>query len=173
MTEKEDLQKKLVQYALDLGADDCKVFRVSDIAFDRRPLLKCLVGCPYYLHYCPIARDPQLTKALTEIAQAYNWGVLIRTHDLAKGQEITIAVERMAFLAGYTFACGCTECAVCETCTIEEGEDNICIHPKQFRIPFYAMGIDVYKTVRGLGWELNVVQTEDEVASNITGVFVE
>jgi len=165
------MQEQLVQLALDQGADDAMVFHVSDVAFDRRPLLKCLVGCPYYLHYCPIARDPQLTKALTEMAQEYSWGILIRTHDLGKGQDITIAVERMAFLAGYTFAIGCTECAACATCSIEENKN--CIHPKLLRMPFYAMGIDVYKTVRNLGWELNVVQTEDDVASNITAVFVE
>ena len=173
MNDKELLQQQLIKQALDLGADDCIVFNVSDLVFDRRPLLKCLVGCPYYLHYCPIARDPQLTKTLTEIAQDYSWGVLIRTHDLAEGQDITIALERTAFLAGYTFACGCTECAACASCSIEGGVDKICIQPKKFRIPFYAMGIDVYKTVRGLGWELNVVQTEDAEASNITAVFVE
>ena len=34
-------------------------------------------------------------------------------------------------------------------------------------------GIDVSKTVRGLGWELEVVQRKGDPAKNITAVFVE
>jgi len=171
MTDTELMQKKLIDQAMELGADDCMVFHVSDLAFDPRTLLKCLGGCPYYLHYCPMARDPQMAKALKEIAQAYSWGVLIRTHDLAVGQDITLAVERTAFLDGYTFAAACTECAICEVCSIED--ERPCIDITKLRMPFYAMGIDVYKTVRKLGWELNVLQSKDEIQSNITAVFVE
>lgn len=171
MTDRELMQEKLIAQAMELGADDSMVFNVCDIAFDPRSLIKCLGGCPYNVHYCPLARDPQLAKALKEIAQTYSWGILIRTHDLAMGQDITLAVERTAFLAGYTFAVGCTECAACEECSIEHAKP--CIDMTKLRMPFYAMGIDVYKTVRGLGWELNVLQTQDEVPSNITAVFVE
>jgi len=45
--------------------------------------------------------------------------------------------------------------------------------PRNVRPPLYALGIDVYKTVNQLGWELSVVQKKGDPARNITAVFIE
>jgi predicted metal-binding protein len=168
---KERFQKDLIDAALRLGAIDAKIFHISDIAFDSRTLLKCLFGCPGGMHYCPDARDASSLIDYQSMIKKYEWGVIICTDDLDKGQKITLALESKAFLAGYYFALGATECVCCEKCSHEENKP--CVDREKLRPPLYRLGIDVYKTVRGLGWELDVVQKEGDPAKNITAVFVE
>lgn len=169
---KEDYAKTLVNLAKELGAEDAIPFDIEDIAFDARTILKCLYGCPGGLAYCPTtATEASNTMLFQHLIQKYKWGVLIRTGELGKGQDITIALERKAFLDGYTFAFGATECASCAQCATETGDP--CINRRNLRPPLYFLGIDVYKTVRGLGWILNVVQKKGDSVSNITAVFVE
>ena len=168
---KESFKNELVNTALSMGATDAKIFNIYDIAFDERTLLKCLFGCDADMHYCPKTRDASASIAYRDMIKKYQWGVIICTDNLSTGQEITLALESKAFLAGCYFAFGATECAVCERCSCEENKP--CVDKKKQRPPLYALGIDVYKTVRGLGWELDVVQKEGDPVKNITAVFVE
>jgi len=164
-------QAELLSVALEMGAADAKIFTVDRIAFDSRALLKCLFGCTGGMHYCPERRDASSFISFSEIIKKYKWGIIICTHDLETGQSITLAIEKKAFLAGYYFAFGATECARCEKCAYTESKP--CVDKRAQRPPLYALGIDVYKTVRGLGWELDVVQNEGDPVKNITAVFVE
>lgn len=164
-------QNDLVGAALGMGAIDAKIFQIEDVIFDERTLLKCLFGCSGGMHYCPNLRDASAFMAYPEMVKKYQWGVIICTDNLDVGQKITLELESKAFLAGYYFAFGATECAVCERCSFEENKP--CVDRKKQRPPLYALGIDVYKTVRGLGWELDVVQKEGDPVKNITAVFVE
>lgn len=162
----------LADEAKRLGAQDAIPFELSDIAFDSRTILKCLYGCGGGLHYCPTSPgEASGTLLFQELVRKYKWGVLIRTEEISKGQDITLALESKAFLAGYYFAFGASECATCSTCTAETGDP--CVDRRRLRPPLYALGIDVYKTVRGLGWKLDVVQKKGDPVSNITAVFVE
>ena len=167
----ENVQKQLVKAAFDLGAVDAKVFNITDICFDPRTFLKCLFGCRAGYHYCPSRQDVTNSLTYADIIKKYQWGIIICTDSLPQGQIITLALESQAFLAGYYFALGVTECASCKKCSSLSGQP--CIDKKKQRLPLYALGIDVYKTVRGLGWELNVVQCKGDAAKNITAVFVE
>ena len=170
-TDNAQFQEELIQAALALGALDAKIFHMEDIAFDSRVLLKCLFGCSGGLHYCPTAGDAFLSLAYPDIIKKYAWGILLYTDDTKEGQEITLALEAKAFLAGYYFAFGATECAVCDPCASIEGKP--CADKHRQRPPLYALGIDVYKTVRGLGWEMEVVQKQGDPVKNITAIFVE
>ena len=164
--------KELVQRALELGATQAIAFDMKDVAFDSRTILKCLYGCPGGLAYCPTNySEASNTVLFQQLIQKYQWGVLVQTEDLEKGQDLTIALESKAFLAGYTFALAATECASCESCAAEQG--NSCVNRRNLRPPLYFLGIDVYKTVRNLGWTLEVVQKKGDPAKNITAVFVE
>lgn len=168
----ETYAKSLVDLAKELGAHDAIPFDISDIAFDPRTILKCLYGCTGGLAYCPTtATEASNTLMFQQLIQKYKWGVLVRTGELAAGQDITIALERRAFLDGYTFAFGATECAGCVQCATEQGD--ACVNKRTLRPPLYSLGIDVYKTVRNVGWVLEVVQQKGDPVSNITAVFVE
>lgn len=167
----EELKKELVQAALEMGASRAEIFDISKIVFDQRTLLKCFFGCPGGMPYCPSTKDASNSMLYSELIKKYKWGVILCTDDLHLGQKITLEIESKAFLAGKHFAFGATECANCKECAFESKKE--CLNPKNVRPPLYALGIDVYSTVRGLGWELNVVQKKGDPAKNITAVFVE
>lgn len=166
----DQFQKELVATALEMGADEARIFSMADICFDSRTLLKCFFGCRGGYHFCPTPQDMSTSLTYAQMVKEYKWGLILRTDDLKKGQKITLALERKSFLAGYYFALGATECASCASCSFPTAP---CRNKRDMRLPLYAFGIDVYKTVRGLGWELNVVQTREERGKNITAVFVE
>lgn len=164
------LKQDLLDTAMAMGAMDARLFSIQDIRFDPRTQLKCLFGCTADMHYCPIAQDPAMAARFPEIMKRYSWGVLICTDNLKDGQDITLALERQAFLAGQVLAFGATECAHCANCSYPAGKP--CVDKHKQRPPLYALGIDVYATARGLGWELEVVQAEGDPRKNITAVFV-
>jgi len=168
---KEKFQIELLRAATEMGASDAIIFKIEDIAFDPRTILKCLFGCEAGMHYCPERRDASSFIDFSEMIKKYQWGILICTDNLDTGQKITLALESKAFHAGYYFAFGATECARCEKCSY--GDNKPCADKHAQRPPLYALGIDVYKTVRRLGWELEVVQKKCEPVKNITAVFVE
>ena len=162
---------KLIEKAKSMGAEKATEFSIDDIVFDERTLLKCLYGCTGNYHYCPRVDDSVTVKDYIEMTKKYKVGVLICTDNLKDGQKIALELERIAFLDGHHFAFAATECAICPTCS--RIDDKPCRSPKSKRIPLYALGIDVYNTVRNIGWTLNVVQDEDTTRKNITAVFVE
>ena len=113
-----NIQKQLLQSALDLGAIEAKIFNIADICFDPRTLLKCLFGCRAGYHYCPSRQDAANSLTYADIIKKYQWGIILSTDNLAKGQSITLALESQAFLAGYYFAFAVTECASLGCCLI-------------------------------------------------------
>jgi len=167
----ERFQKELIDAALHMGAAKAKIFSIDDIAFDPRAMLKCLFGCEGGMHYCPERRDASSFLAFSEMIKKYRWGIMLCTGDLKTGQNITLALESKAYLAGYYFAFGATECVRCEKCTYEENKP--CADKHAQRPPLYGLGIDVYKTARNIDWELEVVQKKGDPVKNITAVFVE
>ena len=165
------IAEKLVRAATDMGAAQASEFRIKDVVFDERTVLKCLYGCPGGYHYCPTKQDASLLPLYIRMIKKYQYGVLIRTGNLKDGQKITLELEKAAFLAGYHFAFGACECAVCKVCSRVDGQH--CRTPKSQRPPLYSLGIDVYNTVRNIGWQLEVVQDRDAPRKNITAVFIE
>lgn len=165
------LKEELLKKANEMGAQRAEIFTLDQIVFDARTFLKCLFGCAGGMPYCPTKQDVANSLVYADIMKNYNWGIILCTEELKKGQNITLELESTAFLAGCHFAFGATECENCKSCGFNE--TGACANPKKVRPPLYALGIDVYSTVRNLGWELNVVQHKGDPAKNITAVFVE
>ena len=85
--------------------------------------------------------------------ERYAWGVVVHTHDAGEAQRITLALEGQAFRDGYYMAFSTSDCNLCETCTGRE--DAPSRFPEKARPAFQAVGVDVVKTVRGLGLSLS------------------
>jgi predicted metal-binding protein len=102
------------------------------------------------------------------VLRDYTKGLLLRT-DVAGGEldgeseqhfrmsEAIATLEREIFLAGYfkALGMGAGPCDLCETCDV----DGLCCLPEQARPSMEACGIDVYTTVRQIGWKIDVVRT--------------
>lgn len=165
------IKDKLIKKAMDMGAEKATILPIDKVVFDKRTLLKCLFGCSGGYHYCPTVNDSVNVDNYQEMVRQYEYAILICTDNLKGGQNISLALESEAFISGYHFAFATTECKICKTCSRVDGE--ACRSPKHKRIPLYALGIDVYKTVRNVGWELEVVKERGLPRKNITAVFVE
>ena len=162
-----------VKKALEAGADYAKGFTAGDIVFDPRVILKCLFGCSDYgkIHTCPYQKSPLGMDEYKKILQLYKRGVIIGCHDKYKSQEISLEIERLAFLDGYYFAFSLSDCGLCAKCAKSDGID--CRFPEKARPAFHSVGIDVFKTVRQLDLPIDVLRREDDLQHWYSAVFIE
>ena len=166
-----DLEKYCID-ALQLGARYAEGFDISQIAFDSRTILKCIFGCEDYgkIHTCPNQRSKLWPWQYKEILIQYQCGIVIGTNDKALSQKVSYQVEKLCFLDGHYFAFSLSDCAVCACCALSEGKN--CRSPKTARPAFHSVGIDVFKTVRGLGMPIQVLQDMGGEENWYSAVFI-
>jgi predicted metal-binding protein len=149
------------------GYSDIKWMRGGDFIVSQWVRFKCMYGCPSFGQKgtCPpsapsiaecreffseyekvLAIHIPLKLADPEERNAWSRGINL---DLLK-------VERRAFLAGFpkAFLLFMDECCICSECT---GTLIDCKHPKQARPSAEALGVDVFGTVRKLGFPIEVL----------------
>jgi len=177
----ERLQADLEKYrgqALELGADRAAVIKAVDIPVDERVVLKCrLPRCPGYgtgAHCPPHALKP---AELREVLGRFHWAVFftkdvpseVIARNKATAQEriasylkisnIVNKIESSAFYDGHYLAvgfgagsCRHSYCAKEETCRVLEG--GPCRFSLRARSSMEAVGIDVYRMIADMGWEV-------------------
>jgi len=159
--------------ALEMGAKNAVEFKIEDIIFDPRVILKCVFGCSDYgkSHTCPNQRSPLTMKEYKEIFSHYKQGVIIGCGDKHLSQKISYEVERACFLDGYYFAFSLSDCGLCKACSKIIGEE--CRLPAKARPAFHSIGIDVFKTVEKFGLPLYVAQDREADVNWYSAVFIE
>ena len=168
-----DYAQQLVNKALEMGAENSKMFELKDIVFDERVILKCMFGCSDYgkSHTCPYQRSPLTMQEYERVFSKYKWGVIIGCGDKKVSQKISYAIEKQCFLDGHYFAFSLSDCGLCSKCA--KADDKECRFPKEARPAFHSVGIDVFKTVRQLGMQLEVLIKECDKQNWYSAVFVE
>jgi predicted metal-binding protein len=168
------LMNKYIDRALKMGATDAVPFKLEDICFDSRTLLKCMFGCSDWgkNHTCPSRPNNASIAEYKQMLSNYSRGIIIHTHDKRLSQDISLAIEGEAYRDGYYFAFSLSDCGLCTSCT---AIDNLpCRNPKKARPSFHSVGIDVFKTVRGLGLPINTLTDPDTEEQNwYSAVFIE
>ncbi len=164
----------LIDYALSLGATDAIYFEKEDIVYDKRTLLKCMFGCDDYGKglTCPSRQNNASLDEYKEMLSLYQYGIIIHAHDKHISQKVSFALEQKAFLDGYYFAFSLSDCGLCKKCA---GFDNLpCRNVKKARPAFHSVGIDVFKTVRQLGYPIDTLKEKGVDEQNwYSAVFVE
>jgi len=165
--------KKYIEMALGAGAAHAVPFIITDIAFDSRVVLKCIFGCKDFglLHSCPYQRSPLSMEEYQRVLEKFSHGIIIGCDNKPDSQEISYAIERECFLDGYYFAFSLSDCGLCGTCA--KVRDVPCVFPDKARPAFHSVGIDVFKTVRGLGLPIEVLRSRDEPQNWYSAVFIE
>ena len=167
---------------------DFKLISADTIEVSEWVRWKCLYGCKAYAKHlsCPpyvpsvaetrgliqcyekaiVARfdvKPNLDVPPSHIHH-YLWDAIKELHDTV------FKLERHAFLSGYykAFAMGALPCAYCEDCLPERAgfelnpaSKRFCEQQHKVRPSMEACGIDVFKTVRNAGYELEVLTSFD------------
>lgn len=164
----------LQKEALNRGAVSCVPFHLSDICFDSRTLLKCMFGCNDWGKglTCPSRPHSPSMAEYKEMFSRYQWGVIIGGHDKHITQTVSLALEGLAFGAGYYFAFSLSDCGLCKECAGHTGGE--CRHVLKARPAFHSVGIDVFKTVCRLGLPIATLTDPAHQEQNwYAAVFVE
>lgn len=157
------MAKKYMEFlrleALRLGAKDAKIINVSSVKTGDWVRCKCQFGCSGYgesLTCPPWSPAPDQTR---KMLSGYKKAILIHcgSESLKDVSGIAVKLEREAFLAGFykAFGMGAGPCNLCESCDVNER----CKHPDEARPAMEACGIDVFKTARGNGFKIEVVNS--------------
>ncbi len=165
---------KYTEKALRMGAADAVSFKISDICFDSRTLLKCMYGCDDWgkNHTCPSRKGSPSMAEYREMFSRYKGGIIIHTHEKALSQKISFQIEGDAFRDGYYFAFSLSDCALCKECAAVENAPCRFMH--MARPAFHSVGIDVFKTVRDLGLPIGTLTDADKEEQNwYSAVFIE
>jgi len=168
-----DNKRHFVDLALKLGAEHAVVFKIEDIVFDPRTILKCMFGCSDWGkgHTCPSRPGSLKPWEYRKVFERYSWGIIVHSTSKKVSQEVSLAIEREAFLKGYYFAFSLSDCELCSECAGHRGAE--CVHPKKARPALQSVGIDVFKTVHRFGLPLKTLQNQDEEQNWYSAIFIE
>ncbi len=171
--------------AVELGATDARTISARQVVIDPRVRLKCLVPrCHLYgeTPNCP-PYTPELHK-MREIMKKYEYAILMKNDVLpvedfvdnekwhkahmahqGKTHRIVSAVEALAFSDGYYFAAGFAaggcKTTLCGGKICQFLDSGRCRFPLEARPSMEAVGIDVYRLVSEVGWEIYPVAHRD------------
>lgn len=180
--------KSLVDRSVELGADRALIITPDKVVVDDRVRAKCRYPpCPGYatsLMCPPHSMDPEETRKLTKL---YKQAILVRVYvdpkDAAgpkarkrkayhpyatKLHNIINQLESEAFYKGYYLALGFENggCRLCspssEKIKCEGLNTGMCTHPMDARPSMESVGIDVYATVNGVGWDIYPIGRESD-----------
>jgi len=140
------------------GVRVARIISPSEVETAAWVRLKCQFGCDCYgqcLVCPPFTPSPE---EMRKVLDAYNRAILIHFDPEADVKAIVADLERDIFLRGAwkVFGLGAGPCYFCKECAVEEEQ---CRHPEKARPAMEACGIDVFSTVKKLGFPVEVVRT--------------
>jgi len=165
--------EKYITLAKDLKMLNAKVISPDDIYFDVRTVLKCKWGCDALINGGNIKCDDRGTtyQERIDIIKNYKHILLLHSHNARQLSIAVLEIERVAFLDGYYFASAVRCCSLCEKCSVLAGES--CPTPEKIRPCDQLFGIDVYKTARGLGLPIDVLQEKNDTQNRYGFVLID
>jgi len=185
---------------LELGATRAAIVKTQEIPVDERIVLKCQI--PRCFGYGACAHCPPNTMKpaeLRDILRRYQWAVfftldippevIVRDKSTIREREaayqkifhIVNQIESMAFYDGHYLAfgfaagsCRHTFCSRQDSCQTMEGKR--CRISLRSRPSMEAVGIDVYKMVAALGWDIYPIgsdaKPEDIPKGTLAGIII-
>jgi predicted metal-binding protein len=173
----------LEQLFKERGFSDFKWIEAKDIVVSQWVRFRCVFGCQAYgkKGTCPpnVPSIDECRQMISEYGQAavFHFEKKLKDPDDRKpwGKGIVsklLELEREVFLSGYhkTFLISHESCGFCETCGVDRTK---CKNPKGARPGADAMGIDVYATVRSIGYPIQVLKNYDEAMNRYAFLLIE
>ncbi len=169
------VQKLLEEFLREFLAGKVREFALCDpkeVVTGEWVRLKCQYGCDGYgmcLTCPPYSPEPSRTRVMLD---GYRRAVLLWQPETWQNlRRICANLERALFLEGYykALAMPSGPCELCEPCPREYP----CRHPEVARPSMEACGIDVYATVRKMGFPIEVVRSLECKANYYGLVLVE
>ncbi len=167
----------------DHGFSDFKWIEAKDIVVAQWVRFRCMFGCPHYgkRATCP-PNVPSVDECRQMISEYRQAAVFHFEKKLDKPEDRNawsrpiflklVDLERKVFLAGHYKAVllSFAACGSCETC---EPDRRNCRNPMVARPSAEAMGIDVYTSVRSIGYAIEVLKNYDEAMNRYAFLLIE
>ena len=179
MIDKDNLQLLFHQH----GFADFKWMAAKDIIVAQWVRFRCMFGCPQYGKSCMCPPNVPTIEECRKMVSEYNDAAVFHFEKQSENVEERNAwvrdtaqkllkLEREVFLDGYykTLLLSFTSCVLCESCT---GNRTECRNPRFARPGPDSLGIDVYATVRGIGYPIQVLKDPSEPMNRYAFLFIE
>ncbi len=174
-------KEKIETYIEDCGFSEFKWINPKDISVKRWVRVKCEFGCSDYgLGACP--PNTPTVEECREFFDEYKNGIVIRLSKTADKNNYPsdwsgdmtdklLSLERKIFLDGFqkAFLLNQTCCCLCKECP---GDRLNCKDKRKSRPSPEAFAVDVYKTVRDVGMEINVVKENPSEMNRIAILLI-
>ena len=140
------------------GVRDARIISGKDVETAAWVRLKCQYGCGGYGQCLVCHRFTPSPEQMRKVLDAYTRAILIHCDADADVKAMVADLERDIFLRGAwkVFGLGAGPCYFCKECNVEEEQ---CRHPERARPSMEACGIDVFSTVKKIGFPIEVVRT--------------
>jgi predicted metal-binding protein len=144
-----------------LGAARARVIRASAVVVAEGVRWKCRYGCDGYVTNLACPPHSPAPESTRRLLAGYRRAILLEA-GRRRVREIVPELEREIFLAGFHRALGLCSgpCRLCGECPLTPP----CRNSERSRPAMEACGIDVFSTVRGAGWTIDVVRTHRDTA---------
>jgi predicted metal-binding protein len=178
-----DTKQALEALFQELGYSDYRWIDPESIVVSQWVRMKCRFGCPDYGNtaVCPpqvpsIAECERFFREYT-LAAVFHFAKAMERpedrHEWTKGiSEGLLELERRVFISGYrkAFLLYLDSCHLCGTCS---GSEKPCFLPKQARPTPEALGVDVFATVRQIGYPIEVLSDYDQTMNRYAFLLIE
>ena len=146
---------------------DARIISPADVETAPWVRLKCKYGCDGYGQTLVCPPYTPTPRQMREILDSYKRAVLIQFEKIKvnskedKIKTTVVELEREFFLQGAwkVFGLGAGSCNLCKECNLKE---QLCRHAEQARPAMEACGIDVFSTVKKVGFPIEVVRTRGQ-----------
>ena len=165
------------------GYEDFRWVSGEDVVVSQWPRFKCMFGCPTYgkKGTCPpsvpsIVECREFFKEYKQIAVIHLNKKLDHPDDRKEWSKKTnidlLKLEKAAFLSGYpkAFLLFMDECRICEDCP---GSRFECKNLQLARPCPEALGVDVFATVRKMGFPIEVLTDYEQEMNRYSFLMVE
>ncbi len=175
--------KKLEQMFRKQGYEDYQWIDPKGIVVAQWARMKCMFGCKNYgkCGTCP-PNTPSVPES-RDFFRGYKTGVVFHfTKRVAKPEDRfawtrevnrkLLGLEREVFLSGYykAFLLFMDSCNLCESCS---GVREKCQNPKMARPTPESMAVDVFETVRKIGYPIEVLYDYSQEMNRYAFLLVE
>jgi len=139
------------------GVIDVRIISPSQVETAAWVRLKCQFGCDGFGQCLVCPPFTPTPEQMRNVLDAYRRAILIHCLPDADVKAIAVELEQEIFLAGCwkAFGLGAGPCYFCKECNLKE---KWCRHSDRARPAMEACGIDVFSTVKKVGFPIEVVR---------------
>jgi predicted metal-binding protein len=165
------------------GCTDFKWIDPRNIIVSEWVRMKCTYGCKSFGKNATCPPNMPSVLECRNFFNEYQVGVIFHFEKAVEKPEdrhawsrktnlALLKLERAVFLAGYqkAFMLFMDSCSLCEVC---EGKKEDCKNPQSARPSPESMAIDVFSTVRGYGFPIQVLKEYNQAMNRYAFLLVE